>query len=116
MKAVADYSSADLTRFTWAVFWRYALIGGIVVYAASILVGIVVGFLWTMIALLLGLSRDFASDVLPWLSGTIGFLVGLLASFWILRWILAGRIGKAVGASKFFIVAMSNDKDSSNAN
>ena len=119
MKAIARYSDSDLTHVTWAIYWRLAIFGFLLAALAGGLVGAATGFVSNVFEgfmyMPVGVSALNQSG-LTWLPGVLGWAVGIVANFYVLKWILRSRIGKNIGDSMLLIVAVSNDKDLSNAN
>ena len=79
----------DVRRIAWSIYWKSVLLGAIVGFVAGAAFGFVFGFVGAIV----GVPRDTLIPVIQW-GGTI---IGLIAGFCALNFVLARTIGKSIG-------------------
>ena len=121
MRALASISPTTLRSVTWAIFWRFAILSTALTFAVSFVIGFAVNAIWGFQVRSTGVSQetmmamDIPEGIVFW-QGILIAVVTWILSFFALRWVIRSLYGRNIGGSTFLLVAMSNDKDFSNAN
>jgi len=89
---------SEMRGVTWFVFWRFAILA----FLAGLLSGGVFGFVVGLVGAFSG-SPEVARPV----ASIGGAVLGLIASFIVLNWVLARAVGRPIGGRELRLVVVS---------
>ncbi|WP_137151960.1 hypothetical protein [Devosia sp. FKR38] len=119
MIVVAKPPTDFLNRLTWAVFWRWGILGLILPWLLGFAIGFVLDFGYHFLSMFFTKGRpDFENtpQAVITFSQVLAGVGGLVVNFFILRWAIRSQLGKVAVQHTLVVAAVNTDKELQNAN
>jgi hypothetical protein len=88
---------AEMRKVAWFIFWRFTIGAVIAGFLSGAIFGLIVGFI--------GAFTGHAGEVAA-ISGWGGAILGLIASFFVMNWVLTHAVGRPIGGHELRLVAV----------